>query len=213
MNKQLAVTLVAVAGALCWRSAAQTATQESGRFGGQRVAQWRQRMQDAANDLNLTEEQKAKLKELYAPQWEKLRDIWKDESLTREQKLEKFKALRADNGPKLKEILTPEQWQKWQQGRTQARERMETAKQEWNITDEQKAKLKAILQPQVEKFRALREDTSLTPQERTERLKAMREELAPQIKEVLTPEQYEKWQQVRGQWWQKARDRWQPAAK
>jgi Spy/CpxP family protein refolding chaperone len=194
---------------LYWQGTTQAATQESGRFGGARAAQWRERMQEGAKELNLTEDQKAKLKELYTPQREKLREIWKDESLTREQKLEKFKALRAGNEPKLKDILTPEQLEKWQQRQTQARERMESAKKDWNITDDQKAKLKAILQPQAEKFRALREDASLTPQERMERFKAMREELAPQIKEVLTPEQYAKWEQARGQWLEQARDRWQ----
>jgi Spy/CpxP family protein refolding chaperone len=209
MNKQLLMALVAVAGALYWQGTTQAATQESGRFGGARGVQWRERMQEGAKDLNLTEDQKAKLKDIYQPQMEKLRETWKDESLTREQKLEKFKALRAENEPKLKDILTPEQLKKWQQCQTQARERVEKAKQEWNITDEQKAKLKAILQPQAEQFRTFREDKSLTPQERIEKFKAMREELSPQIKEVLTPEQYEKWEETRGQMMEKARDRWQ----
>lgn len=203
------MALVVVAGAVCWQNAAEAAARESGRPGGARVAQWRERIQEGAKDLNLTEDQKAKLKEIYQPQMEKLREIWKDQSLTREQKMEKFKALRAENEPKLKEILTPEQWEKWQKRQTQARERMETAKKEWNITDEQKAKLKSILQPQAEKFRALREDKNLTPQERMEKFKALREELSPQIKEVVTPEQYAKWEQARGQWFEKARERWQ----
>jgi len=55
----------------------------------------------------------------------------------------------------------------------------------------------------------LRQDKNLTPQEKMEKFKAMREELAPQIKEVLTPEQYEKWEKARVQRLEKARDRWQ----
>ena len=51
MNRQLVVALVTVAGALCWQSAAQAATQALGAdqdkpAAGQRSAQWRQRMQD-----------------------------------------------------------------------------------------------------------------------------------------------------------------------
>jgi Spy/CpxP family protein refolding chaperone len=199
MTKQTVLALVAVTGALCWPSAAQAATQASSPLGGARAAQWRERMQDAAKDLNLTDEQKARLKDTYQPQMEKLREIWRDQSLTREQKMEKLKALRSEAEPKLKDLLTAEQLEKWQQRQTQAREGMEAAKKEWNLTDEQKAKLKAALQPQAEKFRALREDKSLTPQERMEKFKAMREELSPQIKEVLTPEQYEKWEKSRGQ--------------
>jgi len=209
MTKHTVVALVAVVGALCWQSPAQAAAQESGRLGGARGAQWRERMQEAAKNLGLTDEQKAKLKEIYQPQMAKLREIWKDRSLTREQKMEKFKALRSEAEPKLKDILTAEQMGKWQKRQTQARERMEPAKKDWNITDEQKAKLKAILQPQAEKFRALREDKNLTPQERMQKFKAMREELSPQIKEVLTPEQYAKWERARSQWFEKARKRWQ----
>lgn len=209
ITKQISIALVAVTGALCWQSAAPAATQEPGRLGGARAAQWRERMQEGAKELNLTEDQKAKLKELYAPQREKLREIWKDESLTREQKMEKFKALRAENEPKLKVILMPEQLEKWQKRQTQARERMESAKKEWNITDEQKAKLKSIFQPQKEKLRELRQDKDLTPQQKMEKFKALREELAPQIKGVLTAEQYEKWEKAKAQRLEKARDRWQ----
>lgn len=209
ITKQILIALVAVTGALCWQSAAQAATQASGPVGGARAAQWRERMQEAAKNLNLTEDQKAKLKTIYQPQMEKLRELWKDQSLSREQKMEKFKALRAESEPKLKEILTAEQLEKWQQRQTQARERVENAKKEWNITDEQKAKLKSTIQPQMEKFRELRQDKNLTPQEKMEKFKAMREELAPQIKKVLTPEQYEKWEKARAQVLEKARDRWQ----
>jgi len=135
MTKHVMVALVAVAGALSWQSTAQAAAQESGRFGGARGAQWRERMQGAAKDLNLTDEQKAKLKDIYQPQMEKLRGIWKDQSLTREQKMEKFKALRSEAEPKLKDILTAGQLEKWQKRQTQARERMEPAKKDWNAAD------------------------------------------------------------------------------
>jgi Spy/CpxP family protein refolding chaperone len=209
ITKQTLIALVATAGALCWHNAAFAAAQGPGRFGGARAAQWRERMQDAAKDLDLTEEQRAKLKEFYAPQREKLRAIWQDQNLTREQKLEKFKALRVESQPKLKDILTPEQFEKWQQRQTEARERMAAAKKDWNITEDQKAKLKAILQPQAEKFRELRQDKDLTPREKMEKFRAMREELAPQIKEVLTPEQYEKWEKTRGEMMEKTRERWQ----
>jgi protein CpxP len=209
MTKHVMLALVVVAGALSWQSAAQAATQASGRFGGARAAQWRERMQDATKDLNLSEDQKAKLKTIYQPQMEKLRELWKDQSLSREQKMEKFKALRGESEPKLKEVLTSEQLEKWQKRQTQARERMQATAKEWNITDEQKAKLKSIFQPEMEKFRALRQDKNLTPQEKQEKFKALRKELSPQIKEVLTPEQYEKWEKARGQVLEKARDRWQ----
>ena len=208
-QKQLTIALITVASALSVSHAAQAANNEPGRFGGARAAQWREWMQAGAKELNLTEEQKAKLKEIYAPQREKLREIRQDQNLTREQKLEKFRALRAEFEPKLKGILTQAQWEKWQQRKTQARERWKNARKEWNLTDEQRAKLKAIRQTQMDKARKLREDTSLSPQEKVEKFKALRAEVAPKVKEILTPEQYVKWEQARGQMLEKASDRWQ----
>ena len=86
---------------------------------------------------------------------------------------------------------------------------MENAKKEWNISDEQKAKLKVLMQPQMEKLRKLRQNNDLSAKEKMEQFKTMREEMLPKVKEVLTPEQYEKWEKTRGQVMGKARERWQ----
>jgi Spy/CpxP family protein refolding chaperone len=65
-----------------------------------------------------------------------------------------------------------------------------------DLTDAQKPKVEAIRKNATEKGRALREDTSLTPEEKKAKAKAIREDTATQMKGVLTPEQFAKWQEM-----------------
>ena len=78
------------------------------------------------------------------------------------------------------------------------RERMQETARELNLTPEQTAKLQAIVREGMEKLRDLRQDTSLSADERREKLQAGREELLAEVRKVLTPEQYEKWQAKQG---------------
>ncbi len=62
------------------------------------------------------------------------------------------------------------------------------------LTDEQKDKVKAVLQAEGEKMRGLRD---LAPDERREKAKAVREETVAKMKDILTAEQFTKWQEMR----------------
>ena len=68
--------------------------------------------------------------------------------------------------------------------------------QQLNLTDDQKAKVKTILDTQNQKMRDLRNDTSLAPEERRPKIQSIREETTAQMKTVLTPDQFEKWQKM-----------------
>jgi periplasmic protein CpxP/Spy len=65
-----------------------------------------------------------------------------------------------------------------------------------DLTDDQKPKVEAIMKGAAEKGRTLRADTSLTPEDKKAKAKAIREETATQLKGVLTPEQFAKWQEM-----------------
>ena len=65
-----------------------------------------------------------------------------------------------------------------------------------NLTDEQKPKVQAIMDAQRQKMRDLRQDTSLTPEDRRAKMKALRDDEVTQMKAVLTPEQFDKWQKM-----------------
>jgi Spy/CpxP family protein refolding chaperone len=65
-----------------------------------------------------------------------------------------------------------------------------------NLTADQKPKVQAIREAQRQKVRDLRQDTSLTPEDRKAKMKALRDDEVTQMKAVLTPEQFDKWQKM-----------------
>jgi Spy/CpxP family protein refolding chaperone len=64
------------------------------------------------------------------------------------------------------------------------------------LTDEQKTKIKPILEEQAKKIKDLRADTSLLQEDRRAKMKAIRDEVAPKMKEILTPEQFAKFEKM-----------------
>jgi Spy/CpxP family protein refolding chaperone len=63
-----------------------------------------------------------------------------------------------------------------------------------DLTEDQKPKFDAITKAALEKRKALREDDSLTKEEKKAKAKAIQEDTATQLKALLTPEQFAKWQ-------------------
>jgi len=73
-------------------------------------------------------------------------------------------------------------------------QQIERLDKELQLTADQKAKLKTYFESERKKMQALREDTSLTREQRQEKGKALREDLNKEMKSVLTPEQFTKWE-------------------
>ncbi len=73
-----------------------------------------QRVDRMAQELNLKDDQKTKVKALLEDMDKKRAALREDTSLSREQRQEKMRSMREDEQKKLKEILTPEQYDKWQ---------------------------------------------------------------------------------------------------
>jgi periplasmic protein CpxP/Spy len=67
---------------------------------------------------------------------------------------------------------------------------------ELKLTDDQKAKVKPILEAQRQKMTDLRQDTTLSQEDRRTKMQAIREDTLKQMKEVLTPEQYDQYQKM-----------------
>src|SRR5713226_6469873 len=92
--------------------APQTAGKEMGMHGG---------LQAAVESLNLTDDQKAKVKDIFADAKTKRQAVSSDASLSEEQKKAKMKELHAGIMAKLNEVLTPEQ-------QTELKSKVEAAK-------------------------------------------------------------------------------------
>jgi periplasmic protein CpxP/Spy len=65
-----------------------------------------------------------------------------------------------------------------------------------SLTDDQKVKIKPILDAQRQKMTDLRADTSFSQEDRRTKMQAIRQDMADQMKGVLTAEQFGKWQQM-----------------
>jgi len=78
-----------------------------------------QQIQRMDTELKLTDAQKSKLTPLFEGQRKKMQELRSDTSLSQEDRREKFRTMREENDKKLKEILTPDQWEKWQKSRQQ----------------------------------------------------------------------------------------------
>ena len=79
------------------------------------------KLQETVNELNLSDDQKSKIKDVFTDAKSKREAIFNDSSLTDDQKKAKMKELHTGTMAKVNEVLTPEQ-------RTQLKEKLESAK-------------------------------------------------------------------------------------
>jgi Spy/CpxP family protein refolding chaperone len=77
------------------------------------------RLQQVAQELKLTDDQKEKLKPVLREQTKKVRELRQNEDLSRLDRLGKFREIRQGTEEKIKPILTPEQLEKWKELRSE----------------------------------------------------------------------------------------------
>jgi hypothetical protein len=131
----------------------------------------------------------------------------KDPTLSREEIQKQGRSLRQQKNGAIAKVLTEDQKTKWKAYRANqaekhkagvARYRSEHAqrmKENLSLTDEQTSKIKSIDKEFGEKFRALRNDSTLAREDVREKAKDLRHEYRSKTKSVLTEEQIQKWEQ------------------
>jgi periplasmic protein CpxP/Spy len=72
------------------------------------------KLEEIAQYLNLTPQQKGKILPILADEVPKVQAIKDDHSFSRMQKMQRIKAIHQQNDPQMKAILSPEQYQKLQ---------------------------------------------------------------------------------------------------
>lgn len=178
----------------------------------------RERLQQLAADLNLSDEQREKIQSILRDRLDQLRELRQDASLSQAEKVEKFKSMREDIAAEVRKLLSPDQIARLKEKPTHLLgaaqgplEQLQEGLKRLNLTEEQKEKLKPLYQEQLEKLRALRQDASLSLQEKLDKLKGMRQEVAPELKKVLDPAQFEEWQKGMDRWLEGVKQRLQAA--
>lgn len=128
MKRSNEILVVAVALAAAVFVPNVNAAQEKGPKGdgrrGDPAAMQERRAQHMAEALGLSADQQAKIKAIHEQERAQIEALRADQSLSREQKMEKRKALRESTVQQVDAVLTPEQRPKAQAMREKARERM-----------------------------------------------------------------------------------------
>jgi protein CpxP len=81
----------------------------------------------------------------------------------------------------------------------QGAQKVEQLVKQLNLTPAQEVKLVPILKAEAPKVKAIKENTSLSPIQKMQQIKAVHDETDPQVKSILTPEQYQTLQTIRRQ--------------
>jgi Spy/CpxP family protein refolding chaperone len=118
----LTLGLAIMAGVLSIPTIALSADKQPARAASvERRAAVRDRMQELSAELNLTEAQKEKLRPIIREEMGKMQELRNDATLSRQGKAQKLRALRQEMEPKIKAILTEEQFAKWREKRKEMR--------------------------------------------------------------------------------------------
>jgi Spy/CpxP family protein refolding chaperone len=157
-----------------------------------------------AQQLNLNDQQKTQVQSFMQNQHQQAQAIRQDTSLTPEQKRDKLQQLRQSNHQQMMGILTPEQQQKFQQLRSEHKGRGRGTMgggmgpmSRLNLTPDQKSKLDPIFQASRQQFEAVRNDTSLTPEQKQAKIREIQQGTQSQVNSILTPEQQQQWRQMK----------------
>jgi len=125
--KTLSLVAVLALGGLVACSTMATAQEAKGEKKGGAQGKGRptveQQLEQMTADLKLTDAQKPKVKAVLEESSKKRGEIYNDSSVPREQRREKMQPIMQEETKKMKEILTSEQFEKWQKMREERRSR------------------------------------------------------------------------------------------
>jgi hypothetical protein len=81
----------------------------------------------------------------------------------------------------------------------QGAQKLEQVAKQLNLTPAQELRFIPILKAEAPKVQAIKNNTSLSPMQKMEQLKAVHDQTDPQVRSILTPEQYQTLQGIRRQ--------------
>ena len=154
--------------------------------------------------LNFSEDQKKKLKDINADYKNQMAELRKNDNITVKELKSRKETIRKERTQKVKGLLTSEQksqLEKMKQDRMAKHEArgkagLEKMKSKLNLTDEQASKLKASHESFASKAKEIRSNQTLSDQEKKAEFKALAEQRKEETKSILTKDQFEKLQQM-----------------
>lgn len=169
--------------------------------------------------LDLTEDQKAKFKTQNENFRQQMAELKKNDNITVKEWKAKAEGLRKDHKTKIQGILTPDQKQKMEkmkvEGKTREegmrKERAEKMKTRLGLSEEQSIKMESNRKVTGEKMKAIRENSSLSEDQKREQMRELHKKQQENMKSILTEEQQKKLKESHHQ--HTEGDRKKPAAK
>jgi Spy/CpxP family protein refolding chaperone len=144
-------------------------------------------VQKLSEKLNLTDAQKTAIELIVANEAKEIQEI------------------RENNKKQIDAILTPEQQKEFAEIRSEARHRMrehagdrlEMLTKKLNLTDAQTAAIKPIFAAEANDIKAVRQDNSLSKEQKQGKMFDIRKAANEKINTILTPEQQAKWAELK----------------
>lgn len=155
--------------------------------------------------MNLTDAQKQQAKELNADHMDKVKDLEKDQNITLKDYRAKKAILEQERKSKFQALLTPEQKDKIVQGKKEMHEkremmgkkRIDKMKSDLNLTDAQVEKIKEQRKSSIEKIKEIRDNSSLTQEQKKEKFMDLRKSAHESMSSILNPDQIKKRDEMR----------------
>jgi len=152
------------------------------------------------DQLGLTPDQKTRLDAIRKDARDQMKAVLADKSLTRDARMAKLREIRMNERTQINQVLTPEQQTKLKEllkAKMQAKGKRFAAY--LGLTADQEAQIKAIHKDAFAQIKAVKADTSLTPDQRAAKIKDIRAATRDKVNAVLTPEQRAKLTERKGE--------------
>lgn len=163
------------------------------------------------DNLNLTEDQKAQLKAIRQRTREQMQTLRNDQTLAPEQRQAKARSIREATHQEARGVLTPQQQELARNNRMERHGRGldhgrgfdrgpgrgPAGSAELNLTADQRTQLKSIHENTRSQVGAIRNDSTLTPEQRQEKIRGLHQNTRQQLSTILTPEQQQKMKESR----------------
>jgi Spy/CpxP family protein refolding chaperone len=155
---------------------------------------------DQLKGLNLTEEQKAKFKTSNESFRTQMADLKKNDGITVKEWKEKAESIRKAHKAEMQKILTADQKAQLEKRKVEGKAKHEEAQKKMgermkanlNLTAEQSAKMEANRKAMREEMTKIRDNKSLTEQQKKEQMVQLHKKQKETLKSILTAEQIQK---------------------
>lgn len=152
-----------------------------------------ERITELANDLGLTEQQKAQLKVIFQEEMDKIKAI-RESNLTPEQKRKDVQDVRESARQKMLNVLNPEQKQKLEE--LPVTKRLEKLTQELGLSSSQQNQMRNAMLTRHRENMRIQSDNKLTQEQKRTQMRAVQDNFINKVKTILTPEQFEKFRNL-----------------